>query len=152
MEKINFQNGASGNTPLNATNLNKLQDNVEIAITEVMQGIKIDSLNSSVINTKGEHEIGADITGYDFILFVGGGSNGNYAKTTLLLPVSFIEKGYYNPEYSYSIASLQSPNVYYQIEFNFVSNTKINVAGFDSSGWPSPAIVGIYGIKLSNNE
>lgn len=32
MEKINFQNGASGNTPLNATNLNKLQENIENSI------------------------------------------------------------------------------------------------------------------------
>lgn len=32
MDKINFQNGASGNTPLNATNLNKLQDNIETAV------------------------------------------------------------------------------------------------------------------------
>ena len=29
LEKINFRNGASGKTPLNSTNLNKLQDNVE---------------------------------------------------------------------------------------------------------------------------
>lgn len=32
MDKINFQNGVSGNTPLNATNLNKLQDNIEKAL------------------------------------------------------------------------------------------------------------------------
>ena len=29
LERINFKNGASGKTPLNSTNLNKLQDNVE---------------------------------------------------------------------------------------------------------------------------
>lgn len=31
MIKINFKNGASGKTPLNATNLNKMQDNIEEA-------------------------------------------------------------------------------------------------------------------------
>lgn len=32
MEKINFQNGVSGGTPINADNLNRLQDNIENAI------------------------------------------------------------------------------------------------------------------------
>ena len=35
MDKINFQNGVSGNTPLNATNLNKMQENVEMEFINV---------------------------------------------------------------------------------------------------------------------
>lgn len=36
MEKINFENKPSTNSPINATNLNLLQDNVENAINEII--------------------------------------------------------------------------------------------------------------------
>ena len=42
MQKINFQNLPSTSTPLNATNLNQMQDNIENAIPEV-----VDSLSSN---------------------------------------------------------------------------------------------------------
>lgn len=35
MDKINFQNHKSGGTPVNAANLNQMQDNIENAINEV---------------------------------------------------------------------------------------------------------------------
>ena len=46
MDKINFQNGVSGKTPLNATNLNKMQENVEKAIDDTKQTIneKVDGI------------------------------------------------------------------------------------------------------------
>lgn len=36
LKKINFVNGSSGNTPLNKTNLNQIQQNIENAINEVV--------------------------------------------------------------------------------------------------------------------
>lgn len=52
MDKINFQNGVSGNTPLNATNLNKIQDNVESAINEIQDNVE-GAINEVQINLKG---------------------------------------------------------------------------------------------------
>lgn len=40
MNKINFENLPSTNTPINATNLNQLQTNIENAITEVVDTFK----------------------------------------------------------------------------------------------------------------
>ena len=45
MEKINFENKPSTNTPINATNLNQLQTNVENAITENTNAINGVSTN-----------------------------------------------------------------------------------------------------------
>ena len=35
LEKIDFQNGSSGNTPLNRTNMNKIQENTQNALNEI---------------------------------------------------------------------------------------------------------------------
>lgn len=49
MQKINFQNLPSTSTPLNATNLNQMQDNIETAINTVAGDIPtvVDSLTGS---------------------------------------------------------------------------------------------------------
>lgn len=53
MEKINWQNGESGGTPLSAENLNLMQDNIENAIEE--KQVNIDEqcglLNEKIVGT-----------------------------------------------------------------------------------------------------
>lgn len=117
-------------------------------LNEKVTGIKMDILNTNLIRDIGEHNIGGDISNYDLILFVGGGSNGSYGKTSLIVPVALIQQGEYSSNNSYSLSCFQSANVYYQIEFNFVSNTKINFMGAQVSGWGNAGIVRICGIKL----
>lgn len=107
---------------------------------------KIDVLNTAKISTKGEHGIGGITTDYDFILIIAGGSNGSYSKASCLIPTSGIT--YNNINDTYAVSVIQSTSVFFQIEFNFKSTSVINVANINSIAWSTPAIVGIYGIKL----
>lgn len=54
MDKINFQNGESGATPLNATNLNKLQDNVENAIPTIADDLTTEDTTKALSANQGK--------------------------------------------------------------------------------------------------
>lgn len=83
MDKINFQNGASGNTPLNATNLNKMQDNVEKEFTNTSKLIYDKVITEEDVN-------GFDITnitlkdGKIYKIYVDGMFGGNSTNITNL--------------------------------------------------------------------
>ena len=61
MQKINFENKPSTVSPINATNLNALQDNVEDAIDEVQTNVDNKQLNWVQVDWTGD-ETGGTIT------------------------------------------------------------------------------------------
>ena len=72
MDKINFQNLPSTETPINADNLNLLQDNIEDAIEELktlVSELKGNVLwtNPSVTSEFAAQKVDLDLSAYDFI-------------------------------------------------------------------------------------
>lgn len=96
MEKINFENLPSTNTPINAENLNQLQNNVEMELNEIKDGIReivfqtiltnnsmsIDVTNLDIVRDGGE---------YEFILF----HVDNGAAEDVYIRINDKESGYY---------------------------------------------------------
>lgn len=64
MEKINFENKPNTNTPINATNLNTLQGNVENAIDEVQENLNI-SKQQDIITDISDSKCGYKIDNKD---------------------------------------------------------------------------------------
>lgn len=94
MEKIVFEDLPSTKTPLNANNLNTIQENVETAINETNTNLKtlINGIVESGENENGEYIKFADgtmICTQNFVLTVqitSGGTNGYYARVESGIP------------------------------------------------------------------
>lgn len=79
MDKINFENLPSTNTPINADNLNQLQTNIENAINEKPN--VIDNLESTIITDALSANQGRILNErISEIIESGSNSNGNYIK------------------------------------------------------------------------
>lgn len=146
MEKINFTNGT---TPaLNATNLNKLQDNVENAIAEQIntQNTTSDSETYSCNYINGIVESGNNTNGY-YVKFIDGtlicyGTKGNVTtpandgKSTLItLPTSFINTNY-NVSFTVVNGGAYWANVSTSVNSKNTNNFRMytwNEAGSDNS-------------------
>lgn len=76
MDKINFENLPSTNTSINAENLNKVQDNVEKAIPEIVDNLTTDDV-TKVLSAKQGKALNEKISG---IIESGSNANGNYIK------------------------------------------------------------------------
>ena len=109
MEKINFENKPSTNTPINATNLNSLQDNVEIAISE----------NTELINK---------------LIEIGNNSNGSWIKYSNGVMICY---GTYvttittssNPNVYYTSSTDGFPEITYPQTFVAVKSVNATVLG-----------------------
>ena len=70
MDKINFQNGTSGNTPLNANKLNLMQTNIENAINGVATEVNAEKghiLYQDATGTNGDVTLSEVATNYEEI-------------------------------------------------------------------------------------
>lgn len=84
-----------------------------------------------------------DITPYDLLVIYGG--PGTYANTSMVVPVASIV---YKNDGQFALGVYQGSSTFWELEFNFPTSTKINIANYKNQSWTTPAIRKILGIKL----
>ena len=84
-----------------------------------------------------------DITPYDLLVIYGG--PGTYANTSMVVPVASIV---YKDDGQFALGVYQGSSTFWELEFNFATSTKINIANYKNQSWTTPAIRKILGIKL----
>ena len=84
-----------------------------------------------------------DITSYDLLVIYGG--PGTYANTSVVIPVASIV---YKDNGQFALGVYQGSSTFWELEFNFPSSTKINIANYKNQAWTTPAIRKILGVKL----
>ena len=84
-----------------------------------------------------------DITPYDLLVIYGG--PGVYANTSVVVPVASIV---YKNDGQFALGMYQSSTIFWELEFNFPTSTKINIANYKNQTWTTPAIRKIVGVKL----
>lgn len=84
-----------------------------------------------------------DITPYDLLVIYGG--PGTYANTSMVVPVASIV---HKDDGQFAFGVYQSSTTFWELEFNFPSNVKINIANYKNQSWTTPAIRKIVGVKL----
>ena len=84
-----------------------------------------------------------DITPYDLLVIYGG--PGTYANTSMVVPVASIV---HKDDGQFAFGVYQSSTIFWELEFNFPSNVKINIANYKNQSWTTPAIRKIVGVKL----
>lgn len=84
-----------------------------------------------------------DITPYDLLVIYGG--PGTYANTSMVVPVASIV---YKDDGQFALAVYQGSSTFWELEFNFPTSTKINIANYKNQSWTTPAIRKIVGVKL----
>lgn len=84
-----------------------------------------------------------DITSYDLLVIYGG--PGTYANTSVVIPVASIV---YKDNGQFALGVYQGSSIFWELEFNFPSSTKINIANYKNQSWTTPAIRKILAVKL----
>lgn len=84
-----------------------------------------------------------DITSYDLLVIYGG--PGTYANTSVVIPVASIV---YKDNGQFALGVYQGSSTFWELEFNFPSSTKINIANYKNQSWTTPAIRKILAVKL----
>ena len=108
MNKINFENLPGTNTPINATNMNLLQTNVEDAIMDsVATQLFYDSTASYTSAT-----LASAITNYDIIIVIGQSTDGHQCSTTIYKPAVNDKIGLFAPKISQDVAIYNKQAVY----------------------------------------
>ena len=94
MNKINWQNAPSTATPINAENLNQMQDNIE----EVIEKLKPDELY--YISTAADVTVilNRDITSYDIVTIILQSTDGCQSSVTLYKPTVGDKIGVFAPK------------------------------------------------------
>lgn len=164
--KTTWENEPSESTPINASNLNKIEqgiyDNslgvetignitdldttdktsVVNAINEVNGNLpKITSLWSGSKSTTGDVTLSETYTNYDFLLV--GIQAQSYSKGSELIPTSDIV--YSN---TYEITTFQSTSVYSNMSIQFANSTTLNIVQIHYAGWINCTLKYVIGIKL----
>ena len=84
-----------------------------------------------------------DNTPYDLLVIYGG--PGTYANTSVVIPVESIV---YKDDGQFALGVHQSSTTFWELEFNFPTSTKINIANYKNQSWTTPAIRKILAVKL----
>ena len=168
--KTNWENEPSESTPINASNLNKIEqgiyDNslgvatigditeldttdktsVVNAINEVNGNLpKITSLWSGSKSTIGNVTLSEAYTNYDFLLV--GIQAQPYSKGSELIPTSDIVQS--TSDYNtYEITTFQSSSVYSNMSIQFTNSTTLNIIQIHRAGWNNCTLKYVIGIKL----
>lgn len=137
MRKIIWENFPSTDTPINADNLNTMQDNIEEAIEELKPIELYYNASASYVSAT----LNDNISNYDIIIVIGQSSDGYQCSTTI-----------YKPAINHKI-SLEATRVYNgtvynkQAVYNFSSNNIIeSVENYQLTNGSNP-VSGVY-IKL----
>ena len=144
MNKINFTNLPDTSTPLNATNMNLLQTNVEDAITDsVATRLFYDSTASYVSATLNDN-----ITNYDIITVIGQSTDGHQCSTTIYKPYNGAKISLCAPQNS----GTDSYNKYAVYEFTSTtviqSNKNFQIANNNTSNGNYIKLKAVLGYKL----
>ena len=144
MNKINFTNLPDTSTPLNATNMNLLQTNVEDAITDsVATQLFYDSTASYVSATLNDN-----ITNYDIITVIGQSTDGHQCSTTIYKPYNGAKISLCAPQNS----GTDSYNKYAVYEFTSTtviqSNKNFQIANNNTSNGNYIKLKAVLGYKL----
>ena len=136
MQKINFENYPSTNTPIDANNLNDLQDNVEEAIK--------DDLNNFVILGETDNQektitLNNDsLSNYKFICVVSGYG---YYKCSTTIPVALFKN--FNNSYNQCMQYVKTYNSNAYTSINYINDTSFKING----NVGTDVITSVYGIK-----
>lgn len=130
MEKINFESLPSTNTPINAENLNKIQDNVEKAIPEIVDNLTTDDA-TKVLSAKQGKALNEKIEG-TVVYENSSGSTGNITLTKSIESVKYIDIEYSAWE-AYSTKRLYAPVGKTIIIDGMVMDTENSTKNFSTS-------------------
>ena len=100
----------------------------------------IASTNGTIYNMTGK------ISDYKYLLVIGGVTNGTTNVETIMIPTNRI-KSYSSTVEQFSIGVFSSSAYYYRVAISFVSESSFTRTNSSLSGWTSPVITNIYGIK-----
>lgn len=117
MNKINFENLPSTSTPVNADNLNDMQENIEKSVTYI--GSTQPATNEKIWIKKGKNLINKIINGYELYSADGSiGKNADWCVTDYIEVVA---------ESNYVVSGLSSQNKYwYDENYNFIGRVTTN--------------------------
>lgn len=112
------------------------------SITELNRKLSVCNEIYSGVANHAQYDI-PDITSYDLLVIYGG--PGTYANTSVVIPVASIV---YKDDGQFALGVYQGSSTFWELEFNFPSSTKINIANYKNQSWTTPAIRKILGVKL----
>lgn len=101
--------------------------------------------NGSMGNIGTDYTLTDDITNYDLII-VGGGAEEVYFRSPLVIPVVDIICSS-TSQNSYALSTYTS-NAHCYINFSFPTSKTIRIIDRSNSGWGTPRLNKVYGIKL----
>ena len=168
--KTTWENEPSESTPINASNLNKIENGIydnslkvekigDItnlnttekttlvgAINEVNGNLpKITSLWSGSKSTTGNITLSEAYTNYDFLLV--GIQADSYSKGNELIPTSDIVQSSSGSN-TYEITIFQSTSVYSNMSIQFTNSTTLNIIQIHRAAWNNCILKYVIGIKL----
>ena len=126
---------------LNITEVQKVYSEAP-NITELNRKLPVFKEIYSGIANHAQYDI-PDITPYDLLVIYGG--PGTYANTSVVIPVESIV---YKDDGQFALGVHQSSTIFWELEFNFPTSTKMNIANYKNQSWTTPAIRKILGVKL----
>ena len=126
---------------LNITEVQKVYSEAP-NITELNRKLSVCNEIYSGVANHAQYDI-PDITSYDLLVIYGG--PGTYANTSVLIPVASIV---YKDDGQFALGVYQGSSTFWELEFNFPSSTKINIANYKNQSWTTPAIRKILGVTL----
>lgn len=130
MQKINFQNLPSTTTPVNASNLNQVQTNVENEFTDYLKNFRnVDNVNLNDLTTSGIYYCGVNLVNspydisyvYLFVLSAGGND-----LTQIAIPLKDVTPIYIRQRISYEGVTLWGAWQEIQINKYLGNNPDIN--------------------------
>lgn len=168
--KTIWENKPSTNSPVNANNMNKIEQgiydsslgvekigditlldttdktSVVNAINEVNGNLpKITSLWTGSKSTTGDITLSEAYTNYDFLLV--GIQADSYSKGSELIPTSDIVQSSSGSN-TYEITTFQSASVYSNMSIQFKNTTTLNIIEIHRAGWNGCILKYVIGIKL----
>lgn len=126
---------------LNITEVQKVYSEAP-NITELNRKLPVFKEIYSGIANHAQYDI-PDITPYDLLVIYGG--PGTYANTSVVIPVESIV---YKDDGQFALGVHQSSTIFWELEFNFPTSTKMNIANYKNQSWTTPAIRKILAVKL----
>ena len=126
---------------INVTEVRKLI-NIMQSVDELNRKLPVCKDIYSGVANHAQYDI-PDITPYDLLVIYGG--PGTYANTSVVIPVESIV---YKDDGQFALGVHQSSTTFWELEFNFPTSTKINIANYKNQSWTTPAIRKILAVKL----
>lgn len=130
-----------GTTPLSASNLNQLQNNLYDYVDNEIKS-KVTSLWKGEKNTTGSVTLSDAYSNYDLIAFTIASNNTPNRKTEFVWAKDIIINGELN------LSIFQSSSVWVAVSGTFTSTTNFNIGELHKQTWNSVYLIEISGIKL----